>query len=51
MRFTPAVSSGALLAAVADGADQNMEDDEDFTLLIGMDEGDSSGDEEVLEEG
>lgn len=29
----------------------NKEDEDDFTLLLGMDEDDSSGDEEVLEEG
>jgi hypothetical protein len=28
-----------------------VEEEEDFTLLMGMDEDDSSGDEEVLEEG
>ena len=47
LRSSPTVFiPGSIPAAATD-----IEDDEDFTLLIGMDEDDSSGDEEVLEEG
>ena len=44
-------SPTAFVSTSVPAAAVDNEDDEDFTLLIGMDEDDSSGDEEVLEEG
>lgn len=46
---TPLPSTTTAFPAPAGAADK--EDEDDFTLLLGMDEDDSSGDEEVLEEG
>ena len=53
------ISSNPALASVssitytanAGAVEKENEDEDDFTLLLGMDEDDSSGDEEVLEEG
>ena len=47
VRFSPTATAPLPHTAASGGA----EDEEDFTLLMGMEGDDRSGDEEVLEEG